>query len=151
MSLFACSVDQCSETEIVEEVHQLNYLVVNLIVNLLDADTSFTPRNCTRNHSNSENVPDLLTLLNNRQISDGDAKVFVIEFLLRSLIFTILHAHYFDGRTFFGIGSDHFRAKLERMIDELRAGGMFIYIYILFYFIFLFLFYKNINSTYIYY
>jgi len=132
MSLFSCGIDPLSETEIVDEVHAFNYLVVNFLDNLQADDISATPKNLTQKNSESDIHPDLLELLRNRQYSDRDAKNFVIEFVLRTLIFTIIHSHFFDGRTFFGIGSDHLRANLERMIDVLRAGGMFFCLYISF-------------------
>jgi hypothetical protein len=132
MSLFSCGIDPLSETEIVDEVHAFNYLVVDFLDNLQADDISATPKNLTQKNSESDIHPDLLELLRNRQYSDRDAKNFVIEFVLRTLIFTIIHSHFFDGRTFFGIGSDHLRANLERMIDVLRAGGMFFCLYISF-------------------
>ena len=132
ISLFHCGIDPLSETEIVDEVHAFNYLVVNFLDNLQADDISATPKNLTQKNSESDIHPDLLELLRNRQYSDRDAKNFVIEFVLRTLIFTIIHSHFFDGRTFFGIGSDHLRANLERMIDVLRAGGMFFCLYISF-------------------
>ena len=135
ISLFHCGIDPLSETEIVDEVHAFNYLVVNLLVNLQADDISATPKNLSQNHSESEIHPELLELLRNRQYSDRDARNFVIEFVLRTLIFTIIHSHFFDGRTFFGIGSDHLRANLERMIDDLRAGGMILFLFILFKFL----------------
>jgi uncharacterized membrane protein YozB (DUF420 family) len=126
VDIFSCGIDRVSESEVVDAVHQLNYLVNNLIANILAVGLSSTPRSDKRVHSKLTVDLELLTFLINHRdrFSDDEATLFVVEFIFRSLIFTIIYTHLFDGRNFFGIGSDHLRANLDRMMDELLAGGM---------------------------
>jgi hypothetical protein len=125
VDIFSCGIDRVSESEAVDAVLQLNYLVNNLIVNILAVGLSSTPRSDNHVHSKLTVDLELLTFLINHRdrFSDDEATLFVVEFIFRSLIFTIIHTHFFDGRNFFGIGSDHLRANLDRMMDELLAGG----------------------------
>jgi len=125
--LFSCGVDGLSEIQIFESVQDINYLIDNLITNILAVDHSLTTSqsNCgSRKYLHSESDIAALTVLSDCRLSRGNARVLAVEFILRNVIITTLHAHYFEGQFFFGVGSELLRLDLERMITELTIGGM---------------------------
>jgi hypothetical protein len=125
---FSCGVDLLSESQIVDAVNGLNYSIDNLIANVLAAEQCFSPpSDPDRNPPKLNTDAALLAFLNNSRLSDGNARVFVVEFLLRNLIISALHTHFFEGRHFFGVGNESLHAYLERMMTELIAGGRSLY------------------------
>jgi hypothetical protein len=117
--LFSSRVDSCSEREIVEALQQINYEIDNLVLNILVAQqTSDSPMN-----PHVKPDPTLLSYLNGHPFSDANARVLVVEYLLRNMIFVRLHAHYFDGVFFSGVGSDSLQVFLERLMAEFIEGG----------------------------
>ena len=121
--LFSCGVDDISETDIVHSVHGINYLIDNLISNILINAHSSTPLAISRPPSSQCFDLGLLAILKDHMSTEEDAKIFLVEFLLRSLILTIIHLYFFDGRFFFGVGSGDLREKLECMLHELHQVG----------------------------
>lgn len=121
--LFSSRVDSCSEREIVEALQQINYKIDNLVLNILVAQqTSHSPTGPINPHVKPD--PTLLSYLNGHPFSDANARVLVVEYLLRNMIFVRLHAHYFDGVFFSGVGSDSLQVFLERLMAEFIEGGM---------------------------
>jgi hypothetical protein len=94
---FACWVDNISESEVLDELEMINYLVTGLLMNILATD----PKSRTPCDSILPPVsaPDLaiINLLNRFELSSAHAMVCVVEFLLRDAIFASLHACFFDG------------------------------------------------------
>lgn len=130
---FSSGVDQLSETQVLDALHLLNYSIDNLIVNIIAADRLLPSH---RNHklpTDSACDAALLAFLRNSRLSDGDARSFVVENHLRNLVLILIHIHFFDGRFFFGVGSDTIREYLDRMITILIEDGkllLFIFIFI---------------------
>ena len=119
--LFSCAADDVSEAHIVKQVADLNYLVDSLLFRLLltDPETRMVPRISTEGKIDL----DLLNIIQNHRLSAVIAKAFVIDFLVRSTIYTNLHRVFFESGTFYGVGSDGLQRTLDRISDELVASG----------------------------
>jgi hypothetical protein len=131
--LFSCGIDKISEQEVVDNLRLLNYSVDNLLLNILSRDrTAGTFRvGVPGDNHTSDTV--LLGLINNHGFSAVEARDFVIEFLLRNALFASLYTNFFDGKYFYGVGSESLGKHLDRLMAELIAGGMYSIIFILFY------------------
>ena len=120
---FSCRLDEFSEVEVVNELRDINYLVDNLLLNIMAADQSIRspPKPGFNLAPDIVTVDGLPTLLNH--LSAGNARDLVVEVLLRDSIFGLLHANFFDGDIFYAVGSETFCTYLDRIMAELIAGG----------------------------
>lgn len=123
---FTSGIDDLSETQVVDDLHLLNYSIDNLIISIIAADHSLPHR---RNQIPTESACDaaLLEYLRKSKLSDRDARAFVIDNHLRNLILTLVHIHFFKGEIFFGVGSETLREYLDRMITVLVEDGKLIF------------------------
>ena len=96
--IFSCGVDEFSETQIVNAVNQTNYLVDNLVINILAADRMFASQAASQPLSEPgyKSEPILHTLLRTQRFHDGNANVFVVDILFRNMLTSILHTYFFN-------------------------------------------------------
>ena len=124
--LFSCRVDDFSESDALNAVHRLNFLVDGLVLNIIANNRTSRSRTDV-SYPTIQDMPDALgRFLMGHRLTDADARDLVTEFLLRNLVFSLLHTHYFDGDFFWGVGSDSLRMHLESIMTELFATGGFL-------------------------
>jgi hypothetical protein len=151
--LFSCRVDTFSEIDALNAVQRLNYLVDGLIVNIIanhhPSGSGFDA--CYPTNQDSDDSDALGKFLKSHRLTDVDARDFVAEFLLRNLVFSLLHTHYFDGPFFWGVESESLRTHLERVMTELFAtGGVFLFLFFLLLFVYTRILLGNYNDCAIY-
>ena len=129
----SCNIDGVSETQIVDAVQFINYSVTNLIDNILygvqQSKLSYHNKPSTRKHhatttkpDSSDITPALWSMLIDVRLS-RPTRDLVVEAVLRNLVFSLLHKHFFKGGRFFGVGSETLHELLETMLDNLVASG----------------------------
>ena len=69
----------------------------------------------------------MYSILSKHQLSAVLTRTFVVEFLLKSVIYTILHSVFFKGGIFYGVGLEGLQRNLDRISDKLVANGEFLY------------------------
>ena len=119
-----------SETEIVDAVQSINYSVDNLVSNIMDGVKKFKlsyHKASPRKHRDIPTdrdlgIPKLQSLLKYSQQS-VDEKDLVVEAMLHNVITSLIHAHYFKGGHFFGVGPEAHHEFLETMFSKLVADG----------------------------
>ena len=120
--LFACGVDDFSETQAVDEVHLLNYDIDNFIVGILSSARFQTSVLC-RDDRKDPIIVSVDLLSNDYKISDEKMGEFVVDILFRPLIYDLLYRIFFEGNHFFAVGSEPFRENLEWTMEGLIACG----------------------------
>ena len=99
--LFSCGVDRFSESEIIDKLELINYLVDNLVITILcRADETFT-LSCVPETSPDSDT-DIVSILT--KLSAKNALNFLVDFLLRKVVVSSLHAVFFRGKLFFWCG-----------------------------------------------
>lgn len=107
-----------TEIEAAHALHQINYLIHNLITSIsFDHAPKFQCK--TRNTLPLEIDDTLIKFLNDTCLTVNDTITYVIDILLRNLIFESLHAQFFKGHFFFGVASHLLSEYLENMMLEL--------------------------------
>jgi len=112
-----------ADANAVEAVRRINKMVDDLIRSLLIADVTSGVQNDAQTHDSREVDRELFINLTKWQLPKEDLRRLVAEFVLRSLIFAILHSSFFEGRFFLGVDSVSLRDDLDRLLAELIAGG----------------------------
>jgi hypothetical protein len=120
--LFACGVDDFSETQAVDEVRLLNYDIDNLIVEILSSARLQTSVLC-RDDRKDPIIVSVGLLSNDYKISDEKMGEFVVDILFRPSIYDLLYRFFFEGEHFSAVGSEPFRENLERTMEGLIACG----------------------------
>ena len=69
----------------------------------------------------------MYSILPKHQLSAVLTRIFVVEFLLKSVIYTILHSVFFKAGIFYGVRLEGLQRNLEHISDELVANGEFLY------------------------
>ena len=117
--MFSCKIDKYSQVEILDDLQQLNYVVDELMLNIMASDKTIRSPPVPGTTADSDNgILDLI-----KKLSAGNARDFVVEILLRESIYASLHANFFEGEYFFGLGSDCLRRYLDSMMATHIASG----------------------------
>jgi hypothetical protein len=111
------------QTQAINAVEQLNSSINNMIVTMITTDQSLHCHRSSQIPPESACDASLLAFLNNSNLSDRNARDFVIKNHLRCHIFNLLYTHFFDGQFFSGVGSETLRETLDHMITLLMDGG----------------------------
>ena len=118
-----CCIDQW--TEAASGVHDINYLIDNLVTSIsYDHAPKFQRK--TRNSSPLKIDYPLINFLNDTCLTLDDTTTYVTEILLRNLIFESLHTQFFKGHFFFGIASHSLSSYFPNMMIELIDDGKFL-------------------------
>ena len=120
--LFACGVNDFSETQAVDEVRLLNYDIDNFIVGILSSARFQTSMIC-RDDRKDPIIVSVNLLSNDYKISDEKMGEFVVDILFRPSIYDLLYRFFFEGNHFFAVGSEPFRENLEWTMEGLIACG----------------------------
>jgi hypothetical protein len=139
---YSCKIDRISEAEIVDAVQSINYSIDDLISDILVAVKSSNlsyPSTSPRKIKNKKsrdippagpesnpdlNIPALHSLLtDSANVLSDDTRDFVVDIILHNLISSIIHKRFFEGRHFFGVGSETIHEYLETMFSKLVAGS----------------------------
>ena len=130
---FSCSVDKFSERDVLNDLLHLNYLVDELLLGVISQPLS--PTDIRSPLAPDAGVVDAITRFG---LTAGQAREYVVDFLLRDSIFDIIHDGFFRAEFYFsGVGSDRLRVDLDRMVLELEAGGI-LFFPLFFFFLFFF-------------
>ena len=113
-----CSINDPSETQISNDLHRINYLVDALITSILAAGHSSAAQHDSLKPPHLDHCTAFLS-----RLSVSKAMEFVVKYFFRNKIIALLHAHFFEGEIFFGVGSESHHVCLENMIMELVASG----------------------------
>jgi hypothetical protein len=125
LDVYACGVDDFSETEIVEAVNHLNYLIDNLIADLLVINYNFSSSSSTGSREVFKPVSGgvLHSSLEGWCLSEGEVRDLIVEFFLRDMILASVYTQFFEGEVFSGVGSGSLQESLEVMMEKLSSGG----------------------------
>ena len=88
--LFSCNINSLSQSQIVNQVNELNYLVDNFIMNIMAVDHHTLETHTNFRKPQQSNV--CATFLYN--LSFENAKEIIAEFFIRNMIFNVLHTHF---------------------------------------------------------
>ena len=104
--LFACGIDDFSETQAVDEVRLLNYDINNFIMDILSSGRLQTSVLCRDDQKDPMTIS-VGSMSNNYKFSDGKMGEFVVDILFRLSIYDLLYRCFFEGKHFFcgGIGA----------------------------------------------
>ena len=118
-------MDQLSETDIVNQLQELNYMVDELVASL----SCLLPTHHTLPSITPVDLS-FLSFIRKHSIRVENAWVIGVEFCLKNSIFAIVYAHFFEGDNFFGVGSETRRAWLETMLSGLYSMGDFFFFFL---------------------
>ena len=87
--IFGCGIDQFSEGKIINELSYINYLVDDLIQNMLD--TKRTSRSQSPLGKNVDPVANetIQSFFSDCGLTEGNAREFVINFLFRDILLSV--------------------------------------------------------------
>lgn len=113
------------ESDITRSVKRLNESINDLIISILGtarSESSISPFKYPKPLETEINQG-LFSFLANYDFNDHSAIEYVVEYVVRNMIFTSIHFQFFEGKFFFGVGSRPIREYLDRLMSAMIGMG----------------------------